>query len=470
MNVNNTPPANDQGVSTCIFGSSTNCTVSFGSSLLPAPSKSVVWCSILSPYYNPETNKCYSTVQLYRDSLHTDINIPGTNVASDYYQPYKVPFRESLYSLNLTVLKDPVNRAPSDPDVSGPVSVYVNTSSTYSAISALVVSKNNSKSMFASVIFAIKKVFAQTQTSQVYYLFDWNNDGKADYTSPDVEYGVSVSASKTWSEVGNYTIAVMAVDNVSQKASKWVKMDILVSLKPATLLTQPVFRGTYCNSDLTLEWDPVVGATRYFLQKNTQAFVALDTTVLSVTSSSYNKTTDYYNLYADRNVPDEVPTYSFTTKLSATTNPAITEHCPELPPPSSIPGISRRLKFYPNPKWAGDDGKCSFWGSASTTITDDNNVNYTAVALDKCYVDSDIPANKLKTPFPLNDSQLLFDNNTSLKKSIGKHTLYCNVTYNATDPDTGLPKIDPVTSLPIRATAAPFIKATCSKAPTFIEK
>ena len=461
MNVNNVPPVNDQGTGTCVFGS-TNCSVSFGSLHLSLPGNSVVWCSILSPYYNPETNKCYSTVQLYRNSLHTDIKMPGSNVLRDYYQPYKLEFKESLYSLNLTINDVVVNRSPSDPVVTGPQNVYINTSSTYSAISNVIVAKDNSKSMFASVIFAVKKLFAQTQTSQVYYLFDWDNDRVADYKSPDVEYGVSVSASKTWSAVGSYIIAVRAVDTVSHKTSNWVTLDVYVGLKPATPLAKPEFSGTYCENVVNLGWKQVAGATRYFLQKNTGPWVGFDTTAeLSMSSDTY-QVTDYYNLYANRSVPDEFATSSPTTKLSATTVPvAIIEDCPKIAT-SSIPGIKRGLKFYPKPKWAGEDGKCNFWGSASTTITDDNNVNYFGVAIENCYVDSDTAANKLASPFPSIDAALLFSNNSPLKKSIGKHTLYCNVSYDgAPDPDTGFST---------RATATSSIEATCTKSPTFIEK
>jgi hypothetical protein len=62
--------------------------------------------------------------------------------------------------------------------------------------------------MFASAILAIKKAFAQAQISQVYYLFDWDFDGVADYTSERVNYGISVSASNTWTTVS--VISLMA--------------------------------------------------------------------------------------------------------------------------------------------------------------------------------------------------------------------------------------------------------------------
>ena len=310
-------PQNDHGVGTCTLGTS-GCTRTF-----LGLSGNTSMCSVSYPYYNPETNHCYSNLSDWTSSLHTDSDVVGNNASNDYYYPYKLKFGESVYSLNLNIVASSTiqNQIPSEPIITGPTTVSVNVPATYNAVSNLVVAKNKSNSsMFANIIFAVKELFAQTETPQVHYLFDWNGDGVADYVSDDVPYGTGVSASFTWESVGPKHFAVQAVDKISLNASNWKTFDITVaSSTDPDILATPNIKGTYCDNKVTLTWDQVVNSDGYSLYKNGGNYFS-DINNGSITSSidtNYASSGDSYYMYAYK-----LPVIS-TTTVSTLTPPTV---------------------------------------------------------------------------------------------------------------------------------------------------
>ena len=306
-------PQNDLGTGTCTSG--TTCNRTFSDS-----SGNLVKCYSSYPYYNPETNHCYSSISNWTASLHTDANIAGQNVSADYYRPYKLKFRESVYSLNLNIVATSTtqNQIPSEPVITGPTTVGVNVSATYSAVSSLVVAKSKSNSMLASLIFAIKELFAQTDTPHVYYLFDWDGNGVADYPSEDVPYGTNVSTSYAWTSTGLKRFAVKAVDKTTQNSSNWKTFDVIVaSSTDAVTLATPNMSGTYCGSVATLSWDQVTDADGYSLWKNGISFDDISSgSKISTTDGNYLPSTDSYFMYAYKS-----PVTS-TTAITTLTSPS----------------------------------------------------------------------------------------------------------------------------------------------------
>ncbi len=313
-------PQYDLGSGTCIAGA-LGCTKTFSDSY-----GNVVMCSKTYPYYNPETNHCYSNISDWVASLHTDLNIPGQNFLADYYYPYKLKFRESVYSLNLSVIATSTteNRTPSEPVITGPKTISANVPATFSAVSNLVVAKSKSNSMLASAIFAIKKLFAQAEDPQVYYLFDWNGDGASDYVSNNVSYGTNVSASFTWGSLGLKRFAVKAVDKTSLNSSNWKTFDVTVASSTDDItLTPPVISGTYCGSNVTLAWDQVTNADGYSLYKNSGNYFAdiSGGSVISTIDTYYSASSDSYYMYAYK-----LPTTSTTTVTTYTSPTVWTSH------------------------------------------------------------------------------------------------------------------------------------------------
>jgi hypothetical protein len=452
MTVNPWPyPTTDTGVDTCIVGNG-NCDVTFGGLRLTAGDRNIVRCSASYPYYNPQTNKCYATKADYLASRKTDSNIPVTNAPGEYTNPYRLDFRESLYSLNVNISGAPTNRKPSSPVITGPDSVRINQQATYSAVSNVITAKGESKSMLGSVIFAVKKVFAQAQTSKVYYLFDWDNDGTGDSTgdfnSPEVEYGVSVSSSNAWSALGTSTFAVRAVDTVSHTPSEWVRKDILIlPAEDAVTLERPEPTATYCQSNLNISWTQVLNADGYIVYKNGASTGSDVGSALTWSDTGFSSASDSYTIQAYKvGPPDAVSEQSVILSLGSSN---ITQNCPPITTISS--GVTEGIKFYANPNWAGTDNKCKFNGYVKSIVKDGDGNTYNDVTVNSCYVDNSATGVSVS---PV-DSFII-------KGVIGKHTLYCDLNY------VGGTKSDGTAIEPGGLSAS--LPARCSKAPTVIER
>jgi IPT/TIG domain len=285
------------GVGPCTFAFGTTCIRPFLNS-----SGSTVSCSTANPYYNREDNLCYDTIPHWMSALHTDTGVIGSNTSADYYSAFQLKFRESVYVLNFNVVaSSSINTyTPTVPVITGPTTVGVNVPATYSALSSMIIAKAKPKSMFASVLFAIQQVFAQSVPDpQVQYQFDWNGDGTAETAPNAVSYGVSVSSSYTWSTVGTSTFAVRAIDVTSQNVSAWQTFTVNVSSSTDVTLAAPVIAGTYCGNRATLSWGQITNAGGYSLYKNSGWWNSVNSSsTLGISDTLYATPTDSYYMYA----------------------------------------------------------------------------------------------------------------------------------------------------------------------------
>ena len=439
--VNQSPaPINDGGLSPCDISSGL-CANSFSNN-----SGYVVGCFENYPYYNRDTNKCYD-LNSFINSYHNDPSLPVNSLNAEYYTPYKLKFREAVTDYDFNVLDDvSLDITPADPTITGPDQVDVDVPATYEAVTSIgtggPVANNRLMSMLSSVILGIKNLFAAPNPEpQVRYLFDWDFDGVADYTSNPTPYNITVSASYTWSIPGTYTFAVRAVDDISQNGSNWIMKTVVVNPSDLVVLDKPVISGTYCNNVANISWSAVLNAENYLVFKN--GIQVSDSSTVGYLDSNYS-TSDQYYVYAYKNTAQGLvssPQSNILTSL------------PKLCNTNSNLGIKSGLKFYAKPNWANvSDGKCSFYGSASTTIVDGSNNVYNGVSTGSCYIDN---SNNSVTVNISNVDSLL------KKMGIGKHTLYCNINYNAGVDAQGVPVV---------GHALATIDSKCNKLPNVIEK
>ncbi len=105
------------------------------------------------------------------------------------------------------------NSAPSDPVISGPISVSVGASNTYSVVAS------------------------DPEGDNLYYLIDYDsNHGSVDQVLPTVSSGTSENFSKAFAVPGSYTIYAQAVD-VNGSASGWSSLGVTVTAIPSYTLT-----------------------------------------------------------------------------------------------------------------------------------------------------------------------------------------------------------------------------------------
>lgn len=459
MNVNNAsqyPVGTNSGMPTCTPGNS-GC-INVIKSVDPVGN--IVGCPSSYPFYNRDKLSCYSTFNNFINSYHSDPNVLGSNVPTDYYSPYQLRFRESVYSLGLNVIPATGNITPSAPIVEGPNNVIVGTNYTYTAHSDTgpVVKKKN-ESFFASVMFAIKKVFAQTSEDRVEYLFDWNSDGNVDSFSGNIPYSDFASASHIWSEATTTPLRVAAKDMKSGNLSEWTVFPITAKVATTTgSIEAPSLSGEYCTDSATgvmkgtISWNSVTDAAGYNLYNSSNPDVPISNTDASLTQfpiSPFDKNSGVsYYVYAYKIVDSE---YIPSEKSNVVAQSSFADAGSCNPSTSVGPTIdSKGFKFYSNPSWASStDDKCNFYGYASSTITDSLGVVYNDVAVQSCYVDSGISVIVSSIPSFI------------IRSSLGKHKLYCDLTYDGgTGPDGN----------PLTATMSVSTEGKCSKVPKVIEK
>ena len=454
-NSNSSNYPNDNGVGVCTPGTAgcihINQTIN--------PSNTVVGCSQIYSYYNRDRNQCYATYQDFLNSYHIDSNYSGSNVSVDYYSPYQLKFRESVYPMAFNVVSPSGDLTPSAPIVEGPHDVTVGTSNTYFAYtnsansSTTPVAKTKKESLLASAIFAIKKAFAQTASDNLRYLFDWNSDGVVDYSTvyiPYYPYGPKASSNYTWSEATTTHIMVAAQDLNSGKISSWTSFDISATVPPVTAILAPVISGGYCTDSNgvkrgTISWVAVDNADGYNI--NVGSFNTGNTQP-NVTQFQIS------NFDPSRSSPYTVYSYRLSTAEAQASNPLLPSQftnngsCSQNPYSGNT--IQSGFKFYSNPSWASSsDEKCNFYGYASTTVRDGSGTIYNNVAINSCYVDKGIMVMVGSPP-------------TSITRlGVGKHTLYCDLTYDAGISANGKK---------LTANLSVSTDGKCSKVPKVIEK
>ncbi|MEI6042240.1 MAG: fibronectin type III domain-containing protein [bacterium] len=329
----------------------------------------------------------------------------------------------------------------SAPTISGPHDVSLGVPATYTASSSLAaVTKKENDSFFASVFFALKKVFAQTSTeTKLVYQFDWNNDGIIDYSSDPVLPGVEVQASNTWNTKGDFIFKARATEPVSGVSSDWVSFNINVSDKPKV---QALF---YCVSP-NLSWGAVPNAISYdFEVKNKTDLTSVHKTItgLTVDISQYlNNTNISFGVRA---------IYSGNLKGDQTWVNNITPTCPKL---GDSLNIKSGMIFGSNPPWANETTKkCAYFGQIDPTIVMSDEKTYTGIVVKACSIDG-ISVSLSNT---VNGGKG-FEN---IPKNVGNHILSCNLDY-----DNGIDANGAV----IRSNATTVLSAKCSNLANTVEK
>jgi len=463
--------------STCTIGTS-GC-----SKLYLDSSGSVVGCSKNNPYYNIDDNKCYTTFQNFLNSYHKDLTVVDGNgviqsgVPSSYYNLYQSNFREFVYKLNLNVVSTSTISSitkPTDPQIFGSTTVYRGQSAVYGTFSNMntIFTKEKSNSIFAKLTSLFKKAFAQTDLKTVRYYFDWDGNvaNGAEYISNDTNYSVMATTSITWPDaVGNYTLKVMAEDTQTLSTSSWTALNVTVIDPPVVPLASPIVKiENDCNQDGTradmvrFYWDTVPGAGYYWYQVKIGdgTWFTYDTGAsneLAVPTAESGHTVESYVFYARGysqtdvdNLVDSAGSNTVTTSVSGLL-PACVKTTTQPIMSANIDG----LNFYPKPLWAGTDGTCKFYGSASSTIkatTADGVQTIYSGATTTCNIDyGSLSYNLTSVPGFIES------------KKIGKHTLFCSLTYNdGKNPDGSTKR----TTLPSQM----YVESKCSKLPSVIEK
>ena len=441
------------GTSTCTAGTS-SCSGLFLKDL----QGNVAGCPTSYPYYNFDNTTCYQSFSDYTNSPHTDANVASSSVLMSYYYPQLLKFRESVYNLNLNIVT-PTNR-PSTPVISGPTNVIVDQSNNYSAVSSLSVSKNKTNFFLATFLSGTKEALATAPTNKVRYKFDWDNNGVVDYTSADVAYNTPVTASKTWISAGSTQFKVMAEDVDTNATSSWATYSVTVSASPNYVYNAPTgVAGTSCGGSLKMTWPAVSvysvygsspAPSQYWVYESTNPSIPIGY-ITATNNPSFiidlvnNPIAKSYYVYSvgPKSASDSNPT---TSAPSATISPTYSSGawCNSA---TSTPFIKSGVKFYTNPSWAGTNSKCTFYGSYTSPIIDKNDVQYNDVSVTSCHIDNDGPGTAD------------FSGNLAggILKSVGKHTLYCSMTYSI-----------PGTTTP--ATGNFYIDAKCSQIPKVIER
>ena len=402
----------------------------------------------------------------------------------EYYTPYQLNFRESVYNLNLNVVDNASTTShmvPGAPVVTGPTTVYTGVENTYSMISTSseVTAMKYKSSFVGSIITIFKKLFAQSESPKVEYMMDWG-DGVINYTDP-IDYGQSYSASHTWTEATTTTVRIAALDVNSNTQSDWTIIPISVSVKDVyTFPTAPVITGSICSGKLTISWDKVYRSPDN-VQANPYKLMDTDTglsvvgggeinggiTIIQIDSANYN-TSHNYALYAMGTDPSDTTGNTLIVSSPSTSlvpsnlgvNDAL---CNPVNPTNNVVDISiiKGMKFYAKPNWALDTGLCSFSGSVDATIQTQETPTspiktYSGVRDPSCSIDN---LNRF-TPTQSQTGSYVFSNRTA---KIGKHSLVCSITYDDLNN-----KNDDGTYMATTTTIG--ITSKCSKAPTVIEK
>jgi hypothetical protein len=441
---------------TCIFGTA-GCTRAFSNNLGEA-----VGCYTNYPFYNDDTNLCYATYSDYLSSFHEDLNIIGTNMLAQYYYPYQLNFIESFYNLNIAVTASST-KVPANPVVTGPREIAIGQDAVYSAVSDLSTAKNKSNSFFANILFAFKRVFADEDPDAVGYRFDWDNDGTPEDTRSPYSYGVTATSSHTWSETGNYTLAVQAFDVTSGLSSDWVTFDITVSEVVENNYDAPDLTGSYCietdgiTKRLKLDWNSISGATSYILYSSAPATTPATFPLYIKVGDTLEKTIDSYNTSHIFSMYAVGPRTATSTEEDLKASPLATANinsvsmgaCTPEVPPTGGPTITNGVKFYAK-GWAGSDSKCEFKGSASTTITLLDGTTYLNTVVGDCFVND-----STSSRFNLSSTELSLG-----RHKLGKNTLYCEMTYDGPI----------VNGEQTRSSVSTSFSAKCSKVPDVIEK
>ncbi len=450
LNETNSPQADNIGQPSFLIDSIR--TLAFNSN-----TGSVVGCDNSFPFYNKDTNKCYPDIYSYNDSHHIDETLssnPADVSLADYYNPFKLRFREYIYTININATSNLNNITPSAPIVDGPVDVFIGEENSYTAVSEIstVASKNNS-SFVASVINGIKKVFAEEESPKVEYLFDFDGDDNVDYVNnPPASYGEIITATKAWATAGNYTLKVAARDVTSQNTSEWTIFNVSVTERPENNYAKPAnVNGESCvpnsgTQQLKITWDSVVGATQYRVYKNSNLIGD------NITSTSYiadySSGSTYYVVamgpkYADDPLSElkSSPQSDGINSGNMTTGGTFCQA-----PPGNTP-INTGIKFYPT-GWADQDGKCNFYGLIANTIIDATGKNYTVNTVNSCSVNSQSVNLPPGIPTEFNK-----------RFGIGKRTLTCTISYEEMEGE------EPVTKF-----LNIGMNSECSKAPSTIER
>ena len=430
--------------------------------------------SYSAPYYSSLDNKCYDSDN-YR-YLSIDPRA-ATSSYVHYFYPEDILFKNATYRLKVNITPVDADHTPAAPTITGSSTVNIGDVNIYEMFSpAKKVAKNDTNSsMLGSIIFGIKKLFAQSGPEEtVHYMIDWGGGASPGQTD-NFAYGSHASSTHIWTEATTTQIRVAAVDTLTDSKSPWTTFPITV-VDPAadyTYGTPSLSTSKICSGNLTLSWNKTYrsdGALSNFYSLNKNDSIINDVISGSVTSISLGTdfaNGDRYQLYAygptsfadpdtsKSSAPSNILTISATVPIRDSSS------CTVVVPPVNTDldvVILDGMTFSANPSWAKISGKCNFSGKIDATIkTAKNDIpldTYTNITVNSCSVDGKtVPIGaapfKVTAEIPFSISSLQF--------GIGKHKLSCEITASSSNTNSIV-------------LAYPSVEAKCSKVPTVIEK